>query len=572
MRGRMPQSRLLRLLATCLGLALCLGLTGCSLFRSKTEKEKKDAELKELLKAPEPPNLIREATVVQGMQPVEVTGVGAVTKLAGTGGPADPSVFRDQLLEEMKTHDIPNPNGFLEDADKAMVRVRATIPAGARRGDTIDIRVLAPKESRATDLRGGWLLDTRLRQQQVIQNVIKQSDVMSVGTGTLLTRANFTPGTDAALRLEGNILGGGRVQVDRNVGLILRPKYQHAKMAAAIAEAINRRFFFFDGTTRRGIAKPVSDEFIEIEVHPRYRNNIPRMMEVVRAIAANPNTSDSQARLAELAKLSSVPATAADAALQLEGIGENAVPTLLEAIKSTNPELRFYAAEALAYLDRNEAIEPMEEAVRSEAAFRHSAIMALQGLQKPLALDALNRLMDVPSLETRYGAFCAIRRRIDGQQMLNGRSLKSFMLYEVPSTAAPVIVVSLRESPEIVVFGNPSAINIPKFMMGETGWILKPESEDPAKIRVSRFRPGQEDQRASTGNRIADVIQGIAATGGVYGDVVELLRQAKAESYLTDQLAIDPLPRSLRTYYRDQDGEESDDAKEADLIVAGTAK
>lgn len=556
----------------CLILLSLLTIGGCSLFRTDPGDSDQNTQLKELMKAPEPPELIREATAAHGMRPIELDGVSVVHQLPSTGGPPDPSIYRDQLMEEMKHRDFINPNHFLEMKDTALVRVRATIPAGARRGDRIDVRVIAPKESRSSDLHGGWLLDTRLRQQQVLQNAVRQSDVMAIGTGTVLTRADYTPGSDQTLRIEGNVLGGGLVQESREVGLILRPKYQHAKMAAAIASAINRRYFFFDGSTRRGIAKPVADDFIQLEVHPRYRDSLPRMMEVVRAIATNPNTSDSQSRLAELAKRISKPATASDAALQLEGIGENAVPTLLEALQNNNPELKFYAAEALAYLDRDEAIAPLAELVVAESAFRQPALLALQGLEKPQAVDALVRLMNEPSLETRYGAFCAIRRRADGRRRLAGKSLTSFTLYQVDSPAAPAVVVSLRDTPEIVLFGDLNPIQLQKFMMGSNGWILKPDVGDPTQIRISRFQPEMEDRRATSSYQTSAFVQAITSAGGSYGDVISLLRQAKDAGYMTDQLAIDPLPRARRTYYRDQsDSDSSAKVSEADLEITGTA-
>ena len=125
-----------------------------------------------------------------------------------------------------------------------------------------------------------------------------------------------------------------------------------------------------------GIAKAKEDDFLEMETHPRYRNNIPRMMAVIQAISTAPESSATQARLADLADQLSDPATAADAALQLEAMGESAVPILIDALSSTNPELRFYAAESLAYLDRTEAIGALEIAIRDTAAFRHPSLLA----------------------------------------------------------------------------------------------------------------------------------------------------------------------------------------------------
>ena len=558
--------------------ALCLMATlgGCtSLWRGKSDEADQEAGLRELMKAPKAPDLVREATAPHGMRPIEVDGVGAVNGLPGTGGPADPSVFRDQLIEEMKRHDVVDPHHYLERNDTALVRVRATVPPGARRGDAIDIRILAPKESRVSDLHGGRLLDTRLRQQQVLQNTVRQSDVMAIAIGPVLTRADFYPGSDA-LQIEGNILGGGRIQVTRKLGLILRPKFQHVKVAAAISSAINRRFFFFDGTTRRGISKPMEDDFIEIDVHPRYRDNLGRMMDVVQAVSVKPEASETQARLADLADRLSKPAKARDAAVQLEAIGESAVPTLLEGARSSNPELRFYAAESLAYLDRSESIEPLESAAREVAAFRPQALLALQGLDHQLAIEALQRLMDEPSLETRYGSFCAIRRRVDGKRTLSGRTLGPFWLYKVPSTAPPAVVVSLRESPEIVLMGETSLVEIPQFMRGPGGLLIKRDPAESDKLRISRFQPGKEDRRTTVSNSVSALIEGIVAVGGGYGDAIAVLRSAKDEGFLADQLAIDPLPKSSRTYHRDEHSEDSSkdestpSEREADRIITGS--
>lgn len=540
-------------------LALIAVSSGCTmLIPGKSEEAENEARLRDLMKAPEPPELIRDGTVVQGLRPISVEGVGAVNRLPGTGGPPDPSVFRDQLLEEMKRHDVTDPNQFLELNETALVRVLASIPPGARRGDPIDIRVVAPKESRASDIRQGWLLDTRLREQRLLQNVVRQSEVMAIGMGSLLTRADFTPSTDEAMRLEGLVLSGGRVQMTRKLGLILRPEFQHAKLAKSIADAVNRRFFFFDGTTRRGVAKAIEDDYIEVEVHPGYRHNLPRMMRVIQAIHVNPKDADRQERLAELAGRLRDPVTAADAAIQLEALGESAVPTLLEGIKSENSELRFYAAEALAYLDRVEAIEPLEQAAREIPAFRHPSLMALQGIEQQLAIEALRRLMDEPSIETRYGAFCAIRRRVDGKPMLGGKALESFWLYDVLSSAPPTVVVSLRETPEVVLLGKVAPLEISDFMILPGGIMIKNDAKRPDRLRVSRFQPGKEDQRVVVPNSVSAVAAAIVRVGGGYGDMIAMLRSAKDLGYLKDQLAIDPLPAPVRTYYRDEDGQEDE--------------
>jgi len=550
-----PSAKSLLRITFCLsGLALTLSwVGGCnSLFPERYEEAENEAKLRELMRAPAPPELIRDGTVMQGLRPLRIEGVGAVNALAGTGGPPDPSAFRDQLLEEMKRHEVISPNQWLEQDDTALVRVVALIPPGAKRGDSIDIRVIAPKESRVSDLHHGWLLDTRLREQRMLQNVVRQSDVMAIGQGSILTRADHEPNEDETLKNEGRVLAGGRVQVTRKLGLILRPEYQHAKLSKAIADAVNRRLFFFDGTTRRGIATAIEDDFIEIGVHPRYRDNVPRMMQVIHAIGVKAEMSGRQERLADLAQRLQAPETAADAALQLEALGESAVPTLLEGLESSNPELRFYAAESLAYLDRVESIEPLETAARDTAAFRYPSLIALQGLEQQLAIDALRRLTHERSLETRYGAFCSIRRRLDGKAVLGGSQLGPLTLYQLPSQTTPAIAVSLQEEPEVVLLGEVHPIKISPFLMLPGGIMIKPDPKHPDELlRISRFEAGEQDRRVVVSNSPDDVIAGIVQVGGCYGDVINLLREAKNRGFLQDQLAINPLPTPMRTYYRD---------------------
>src|SRR5690606_17932093 len=147
-----------------------------------------------------------------------------------------------------------------------------------------------------------------------------------------------------------------------------------------LADVINRRFYFFDGSSRRGIADAKQDDLIMVETHPRYRRNVHRLMAVVGALGTEADLAKTHARIDVLKKQLHEPTAAADAALQLEAIGEEGIPALLAAIDSPNPEIRFYAAEALAYLDHSDAIEPLVELSRDQPAFRYHTLQALAGM------------------------------------------------------------------------------------------------------------------------------------------------------------------------------------------------
>ena len=113
--------------------------------------------------------------------------------------------------------------------------------------------------------------------------------------------------------------------------------------------------------------------------------------------------------------------------------------------------------------------------------------------------------------------------------------------------------MSTRDEPEIVVFGSPAKVRIRGAILGPNALIVKPESTDPDKIRISRFQVGKDDRRTIVPATIRGMIHGIVAIGGDYADVVEVLREAKSKGHIEEQLAIDPLPKALRTYYRDEE-------------------
>ncbi|TWT67279.1 flagellar basal body P-ring protein [Allorhodopirellula solitaria] len=543
---------------------------GCASWFGRNSNDEDREHLQKLLRVPALPDLIREAAIPNGMQEIRVNGVAVVNQLPGTGGPALPSGFRERLLEEMKLNEIPEPNEFLERDSNALVQVRGLIRPGARRGDVIDLQILTPPKTEATDLHGGWLLDTRLRHQQLLQNTVRSSDVLAIGTGRMLTRADYDGTEDPTLQVTGRILSGGVVQSDRKLGLVVRPQFQHVEVSKAIAKAINSRFYFFDGSTRRGIAKATEDDFIEIDVHPRYHEREERLMTVVRALTLAAESSSTQTRLVELGKKLRTPTTAADAALQLEAIGEGAVPTLVEATKLENPELRFYAAEALAYLDRVEAIEPLIDSIRAEPAFRAPALIALQGIDQTSAVAALKGLLDEASLEARYGAMAALRDREDGRVTLRGENLQGqFRLYEIESAGPPAVIVSLIRKHEIVLMGDLTPLPHSMSMIGPDGIVIRPLEDtntntDSTRLRISRFRPGKPDAFAEVDANVASLIRGITEVGGVYGDAIATLRMAKEQGMLVDQLAFDPLPKSQRTYYRDGADSESEEDDESD--------
>jgi flagellar P-ring protein precursor FlgI len=96
---------------------------------------------------------VRSLVGVRGMEDNHVWGIGLVDGLAGTGDSGD---MAKQLLRNiLLTQNIVVAESDLESDNLAVVRVEATIPAGMRPGQLVDVRVSAIGD--ATSLVGGNL-------------------------------------------------------------------------------------------------------------------------------------------------------------------------------------------------------------------------------------------------------------------------------------------------------------------------------------------------------------------------------------------------------------------------------
>ena len=72
----------------------------------------------------------------------------------------------------------------------------------------------------------------------------------------------------------------------------------------------------------------------------------------------------------------------------------DATDILKEGATSTDAEVRFYAAEALAYLDVTEAVAPLAKAAIDERAFRIAALSALGSMEDGAASEALFDMLE----------------------------------------------------------------------------------------------------------------------------------------------------------------------------------
>ena len=511
--------------------------SGCSSLWNRGE-DAKNAALSNLMQIPTLPPMVGEATRPTGLQPLAVGTIGVVNSLPGTGGPPDPSADRETLLEDMKRENIAGREAFLEEASTAMVRVSGLIPPGARRGDSVDVQVQCGPDANATNLMGGWLLDSRLTQSlRVAGNALegpslRRGEVMAIAIGPVLTRRAHEDSDDPIHRLTGLVIGGGSVQQDRGLGLTVRGKYRHARVAAEIAAAINARFFFFNGTSRRGIATATNESLVTLEVPPRYRENVDHLMALVASVPLDPSRRTSQSYLQALGTQLSDPSTAEDAALKLEAIGNPAIPTLVDRMNGSHPAVRFASARALAFLDQPDAAAVLAEVAGQRPDLRMPAIAALRHLEDPTATAALSQMLQQPSQRTRFEAMRCLSNRGDA---VRGFSSRKFATFRIVTTESPSpiegrdaeVLASLSRVPEIVVWSSAVPVRLPSHLRTAGGVMV--QAIDENRLAVDRFMVDSGDRHAEVPATLQGLLEGLGQVQASYGETLMLLREATAK-------------------------------------------
>lgn len=513
--------------------------------------------------------LVGEYTTFAGLTAVKVEGVGLVVGLRGTGGNPAPSPMRTALVEDLKRRNVRNVNEILKSPDTALVYLRAYLPPLLEKGETIDVQVWIPDSAEATGLEGGWLMEAYLSEQAFVAGKGQLAGHhFARAKGPVLTAAIGENKKDSpALLRRGLVLGGATVVRERELSIYLRNDFRSIRNSTRIAEAISRRFHDFD---KHGIQQPMAtarnDQKIKLLVHPKYKNNFPRYLQVIRHLAFREpsaekrpgNKSQPVARRLRLDRLKDelqTPEKSEQAALQLEGIGTEAIPILKAALATPILECRFHAASALAYLGEADGVAVLAEVARQEPAFRVFALAALSIIEDADAHIALRKLMREPSMELRYGAFRALWVLDKNDPFIQGETIKvmegksGYMLHEVDTQSEPLVHLTTRTRPEVVLFGTGQKLKAPLYLMAGKNIMIKADAgAQTASIR--RFSSDQPDERREVSLNVADVIRGVSELDATYPDVVQMLTEAAGQNNLEGRFTHDALPEGGRMYER----------------------
>jgi hypothetical protein len=275
------------------------------------------------------------------------------------------------------------------------------------------------------------------------------------------------------------------------------------------------------------------------------------------------------------------PKTSGVAALKLEALGPSASDALEAGLKHADPNVQFFSAEALAYLNDPAGVEVLGQTAISNKLYRAYALAALAAMEDDSARIKLRKLLDQPDMEVRYGAFNALRTLDEHDAALGQvkilddpyekeeidpespdamalalasarrpRPEDPFALFIVESEGPPVVHVSRSRRSEIVVFGRGQKLQTP-VVLGAGPVLLNAalhdEELDISKIVPSKF--GDDDVKIRSSLEVGDVIRQVANMGLTYPEVISILEAAYKQKNLPGPLFVDSVPTSNVEYF-----------------------
>jgi flagellar basal body P-ring protein FlgI len=518
-------------------------LCGCSWWNEQTVRSQSPEDNVSHTK------LVGDFAVPTGILPARVEGIGLVVGLRGTGGDPVPSPQRTALVDEMRKMGVENPNQVLASGNVALVMMQGAMRPGIQQGDRFDIKVRVPAQGDTTSLRGGILARARLTETDIQDNQVLTGNLLAYAQGPIMVDPSADAKKNRIAACEGWILGGGVAIGNRPLGLVLTPEFEDARISAKVATAINKRFNTIQTGHKDGMAEARDDKYINLKVHPHYKDNVARYIQVVRSLPVVEAAAERAKRIHLLEGQLLNPETSSVAALQLEAAGGDGVDTLLKGVQSQNLEIQFYSAEALAYLERHEAAEPLGKIARDEPPFRVYALAALGAMQDPTAADQLRGLLSSSSAETRYGAFRALWTMNKNHPLVRGEMFDNQFTYHVLNVDGPPMVhVTRSRLAEVVLFGSHQQFQLP--IAVSAGNHIAIRDQENGQICVTKYAVGELDQKRAVSPCVDDVIRAVVDLGGTYPDVVQALQEAKKQGSLASRFEVDALPEAGRTYQR----------------------
>ena len=463
-----------------------------------------------------------------------VNGFGLVYNLGDNGCVEVDSQHRKFVLGELnRMEDVKSPSQWVDSQDTAIVMVQAKIPPGIRRGEPIDVEISLPPGSECRSLRGGILHKTILTELLDARGSFRRGSIWATAEGPIL----LDPAIDKSntqFEKRAILLGKAECRNDRDFNFTLddvgRNESQLSSIAIELERRINKRFKIEGEPTGVAAAKSQPKVNVTVKMHPHYREAPTRYMAVIMSIQCFENETQQAQRIEDLKIDLLDPEKSEKAALQLEALpAKMGADILYEGIKSHNPDVRFYSAEALAYMHKPGVGPILAEFARNDAKKRPAAITALASMGSDLeAEENLIPLMASGEPELRYGAFWALWRRTPDHPAIRAWPQETYPYhYHVLQFDEPLIHATTSRRSEIVLFSQNIRLNAP--FVGNAGKSIVVNVQSPEQVEVIRVNPGRINETRLRPNSLDKVLEAIAELGGTYQDTLDFLIEAETQ-------------------------------------------
>ncbi len=507
----------------------------------------------------------------------KVEGVGLVMGLDNTGSDPAPSWQRTKLLDEMRKSGVPHPEQLFQTKQFTLVTVRATVPAGSSLDDKFDVEIEMSPSTATTSLAGGWLVTTQLAQRAKTKEGDKDDKVIASAVGPVMIGNNARP-TDPKI---GRILGGGHIKEDSPYALTIKEARRSGRTSQLLQNVINNRFHQTAGSDQKGMAVAKTDSLLILKVPKTYHHNQDRYHKIIKLLPLVDNPELREQRTDKWGRDLLDPKKTGLAALRLEGLGPGAAPKLRAALGSPDDTVRFFAAEALAYLNDSEgdSAKVLAETAKKKPEFRSYALKAMAATDQSASLLHLRSLMNESEFELRYGAFDALRTLDPTDPFLGKASVldelptpdtddmamqitsavpkrkatrreEPFSLYIVDCEGPPMIHVARNTRSELVIFGKSQKMLTP-LVLGSGGPLLLNAADGDEMVQISKITEKTLDsprKKLSSSLEVADVVRQMANIGASYPEVATLLGAASVQKNLPGPYVVDALPTPNKAY------------------------
>jgi flagellar basal body P-ring protein FlgI len=496
------------------------------------------------------PKTVGSVATPFGLEPLSVMGYGVIGALPGTGGNVPTGSARSAAMR-LLTRQMDDVPGFLASKEAAVVLVRALVPAGCKPGDQFDVEVQCLDEDRqTTSLRGGYLLACSLTDVADVSQLsqygkdkgpnYRAGQEWASAHGPILTGI----GAETDPR-KGRILSGGKAKKERQLALLIKGEQaKTAETAAQIGRVVDDRFRVQSSGNFVRIADAKRPDYVSLRVPDAYKHNLQRYLDVLERIPLEPDSAVRVAWQRRCAAELYDPHKCFEVALRLEALGAETEEILHKACQHANPNVRFVAAEALAYMDRPTSADTLAQIALTFPQMRPYALGALAVVDDSACISRLRELMASPSVETRCGAFVALRTGHPQDVKTAAGKDCGFAVFQVAPQSQSLIHVATTGKPEIVLFGSSQEL-IPPFSLAVGPELVLTARDGQKECTLTRTEPGGKTEKQQSPLQLNEVINRSAQMGASYADVVDMLRQAFNGKNLSGQFVVDGLPRVI---------------------------